>query len=99
MRDPLESLASLVFTKLEEGNFKGSIRLASSEDTIVEYSEDMLSALRDKHPAPHADTHIPPPPIPFSSSVLTTTDWFRPSTLFQEVQLDQMVLDLNLFVT
>lgn len=69
MHDPLQSLASLVFMKLEEGDFKGAIRLASSEDTIVEYSEkteDTLSALRDKHPAPNADTHIPPSTIPFS---------------------------------
>ena len=74
MHDPLESLASLVFMKLEEDNFKGVIRLASAEDTIVEYSENTLSALRAKHPPPHVDTHIPPPPIPFASSVLTTTD-------------------------
>ena len=51
MHDPLESLASLVFMKLEEDNFKGVIRLASAEDTIVEYSENTLSALRGKHPA------------------------------------------------
>ena len=65
MRDPL---AALVSTKLEEGDFKGAIHLASSGDTIVKYSEDSLSALRNKHLAPHADTHIPPPTIPFKFS-------------------------------
>ena len=100
MRDPLESLASIVFPKLEEGDFKGVIHLASSEDTIVEYSENTLSALRGKHPAPHARYSYSTSSNPFSSSVLTTTDWFRSSNLFQKVQLvDQIVLDLNFFIT
>ena len=100
MHDPLESLASLVFMKLEEDNFKGVIRLASAEDTIVEYSENTLSALRGKHPAPHTRYSYSTSSNPFSSSVLTTTDWFRPSNLFQKVQLvDQIVLDLNFFIT
>ena len=77
-----------------------SLDLASSEDTIVEYSENTLSALRGKHPAPHARYSYSTSSNPFSSSVLTTTDWFRPSNLFQKVQLvDQIVLDLNFFIT
>ena len=53
-------ISSFSFTKLEKGDFKIVIHLASPGDTIVEYSEDTMSALRDKHLAPHADTHIPP---------------------------------------
>ena len=55
-----ESLAARISSKLEEGDFKGAVRLASSDDTIRELDEATLSALRDKHPAPHPDTEIPP---------------------------------------
>ena len=50
-------------SKLEEGDFKGAVRLAPSEDTIRDLDEETLSALRDKHPAPHPDTDIPPASI------------------------------------
>ena len=33
-RDPLETLAARVSAKLEDGDFKGAVRLASSEDSI-----------------------------------------------------------------
>ena len=58
-----ESLAARISSKLEEGDFKGAVRLASSEDTIRDLDEETLSALRDKHPAAHPDTDIPPASI------------------------------------
>ena len=39
IRDPLQSLAARVASKLEEGDFRGAIRLASSEDTIAEVND------------------------------------------------------------
>ena len=65
---PLESLAARVSTKLEEGDFRGAIRLACSEASIAEQNEESLAALRAKHPPPHPDSCIPSPPEePFSS--------------------------------
>ena len=59
--DPL-FLASRVSTKLEEGDFKGAVRLACSEDSIAEEDESTIAALKSKHPSPHPDTSIPPHP-------------------------------------
>ena len=56
---PLVSLASHVASKLEEGNFKGAVRLACSEDTMADISPT-FTALQDKHPPP---THLPYGPI------------------------------------
>ena len=53
---PLESLAARVAAKLEEGDFRGTFRLASSEDTMADVNSSTLSALREKHPLPHRDS-------------------------------------------
>ena len=55
-----ESLTAHISSKLDERSFKGAVRLASSEDTVRELDEEMLSFLRDKYPAPRLDTDIPP---------------------------------------
>ena len=60
--DPLSSLASRVATKLEEGDFRGAVRLACSEDSIAEVNDATIAALRAKHPAPHPSSCLPPPP-------------------------------------
>ena len=59
---PLESLASRVAAKLEEGNFKGAVRLACSEESIADMNNKTLAALQLKHPPPHPDSHLPPMP-------------------------------------
>lgn len=56
-------LAARISSKLEEDDFRGAVRLASSEDSIAEPNDETLAALRDKHPAPHPDTAIPPLPV------------------------------------
>ena len=61
-QDPLKTLASRVSSKLEEGDFKGAVKLACSEDTIADMSIATLSALQQKHPSPHPDSCIPPLP-------------------------------------
>ena len=58
-RDPVDTLAGRVSAKLEEGDFKGAVRLASSEDSIAAPSSETLAALREKHPLPHPDSAIP----------------------------------------
>ena len=61
-RDPLETLAIRVASKLEEGDFKGAVRLASPEDSVVEPNDRILQALKEKHPAPHPNYSPPPAP-------------------------------------
>ena len=63
-RDPLETLAIRVASKLEEGDFKGAVRLASSEDSVAEPNDRTLQALKEKHPAPHPNYSPPPAPAP-----------------------------------
>ena len=67
--DPLESLAAPVAAKLEEGNFKGAVHLACSEDTIVSMSDTTLTALQQKHPQPHPDAIIPLLPVDLSHTI------------------------------
>ena len=60
--DPMVQLAHTVATKIEEGDFRGAIRLASSDDTLADFNEDTFSALQAKHPLPHPNSQIPPAP-------------------------------------
>ena len=50
-----------VTSKLEEGDFRGAVRIACSEDYLAPFNSDTLSALQAKHPAPHPDSTIPAP--------------------------------------
>ena len=45
--------------KLEEGDFKGAVRLASSEDTLAPANEATYLALLERHPQPDQDSVIP----------------------------------------
>ena len=58
----MRGLAHRVSSKIEAGDFKGAIRLASSEDVLADCDEETYSALQAKHSAPHPNTYIPPPP-------------------------------------
>ena len=58
-QDPLDTLAVRVASKLEEGDFKGAVRLASSEDSVAELSDRTLQALKEKHPEPHPNSSPP----------------------------------------
>ena len=62
IKDPMAYLASRVSSKLEEGDFKGAVCLACTEDTIADKSDATLEALKFKHPPPHPDSSIPPLP-------------------------------------
>ena len=57
---PLENLAVQVAAKLEEGDFRGAIHLASSEDTMADINSSTLSALLEEHPSPHRDSAVLP---------------------------------------
>ena len=53
------TLAARVSSKLEDGDFRGAVRLASSRETFCVPDETSLDALRKKHPPSHPDTSLP----------------------------------------
>ena len=52
--------------KLEEGDYRGAVRLACSEDSIAVLNEETVAALQSKHPPPYPETCIPPAPNSFT---------------------------------
>lgn len=59
----LDKLAARVSSKLEEGDFRGAVRLACSEDSLVEPDADTREALSSKHPAPCRPAGQSPQPL------------------------------------
>ena len=62
--DVLRTLGKRVSSKLEEGDFRGAVRLACSVDRMAPFNSGTFEALKDKHPPPHPETITPPPPDP-----------------------------------
>ena len=60
--DPAKYLRKAISLKLGEGDFRGAIRLACSDDSMAKVNEDTLSALQAKHPSPHPASNPPTPP-------------------------------------
>ena len=71
-RDPLEGLARQVSSKIEDGDVRGAIRLASSEDTLADFSDNTFTALQAKHPLSHPDCSISSLPKVSSGSLVVT---------------------------
>ncbi|KAL5468951.1 hypothetical protein EMCRGX_G030112 [Ephydatia muelleri] len=73
-KDPLEYLATRVSSKIEEGDFKGAIRLATSDDKFAQDNATTFNDLQQKHPSLHPDAVIPiqtsdsPPNMPVTSN-------------------------------
>ena len=65
----MESLGRRVSQKLEEGDFKGAVRLACSDDSLADCCDATYSALKEKHPQPRAESTIPPPPVVVPNSI------------------------------
>ena len=61
--DPEMALARRVAAKIEDGDFRGAIRLATSDNTLADFSDDTFTALCAKHPPAHPDSRTPPSPI------------------------------------
>ena len=59
--DYLESLATLVSSKLEDGDFTGAVRLVCLEDSIAPHDDWIFEALNQKHPTSLPDAMIPFP--------------------------------------
>ena len=58
--DSLRAISARISSKLEEGDYKGAVRLACSEDSFAENTSSTIKALQSKHPPPHPDTAFPP---------------------------------------
>ena len=62
------NLAARVSAKLEQGDFRGAVRIASSRDSFCTQDERSLNLLREKHPpanpnASYPDFHTPVSPM------------------------------------
>ena len=64
VEDGLQGLGRRVASKLEEGDFRGAVRLACSDDRLAPSDSATFAALQAKHPSSHCDAVIPPSPIP-----------------------------------
>ena len=51
--------------KIEAGDIRGAIRLASANDILADFDDETFSALQAKHPSPPLDSSIP---LPLSSA-------------------------------
>ena len=73
--DSLDLLSSKVASKLEEGNFKGAVRLACAVDIVADHSLETWEALERRHPEAHPGLSIMPPPDPtlFSFTINQST--------------------------
>ena len=49
-QNAIDTIVSRVSSKLEEADYRGAVRLVSSEDIVADHSEATLEALREKHP-------------------------------------------------
>ena len=56
------NLAKRVSSKLEDGDFRGAVRIACSQDSLAPMSEETLSSLRAKHPRQSDGSCLPPAP-------------------------------------
>ena len=72
--DSINSLAARVSSKLEEGDFKGAVHLASSEDRVADKSDSTFAALKLMHLSPHPDTVIPSLLVQQSQSISVSVD-------------------------
>ena len=67
--DPFNYIKKRVSSKLEEGDFRGAVPIACSEDSIAEInSVDTIRALSEKHPPRYEDSRVPQRAALFSSS-------------------------------
>ena len=59
--DPLKNLRSRVSFKLEEGDYKGAVRVACSGESIADINAvETFSGLKEKHPPMHPNSWFPP---------------------------------------
>ena len=62
---------------MEEGDYKGAVRIACTDDTIAEHSSATLMSLMQKHPKLHPDRDIFPTPDADMPSLTVTEEVAR----------------------
>jgi hypothetical protein len=67
----LKLLANRVSNKLEEGDFKGAARIASSDESFAAVNEATLKKLREKHPPAYTDSVYPQFQVPQATVEIT----------------------------
>jgi hypothetical protein len=67
--------------KLEEGNYRGAVRLLTSEDGWATNCSETLTLLQSKHPSTPSDRRAPPPSDPLLSHAPFTQDQVRGAIL------------------
>ena len=68
------NLAARVSVKLEEGDFKGAVRLASSAESLCTPDESSLIQLSKKHPPAHPSSTFPAAPLLQDTLVVSPTE-------------------------
>ena len=69
--DDAKRLCNRVNAKLMEGDVAAAVRAVASDDSVLHPTEEVLTALRSKHPDPPADLRPTP---------LQPTDWTTAAT-------------------
>ena len=72
--DQHHRLAARISSKLEDGDYRGAVKLACSESTFCTPDEKSLNRLQEKHPPPHPDTNLPSFHIPETPPMLEPKD-------------------------
>jgi hypothetical protein len=72
-----EQLARSVSAKLEEGNFKGAVRLICSDEVPARASAETFAALQLKHPSPPSNRTVSSQPQNQTETFKTTADKVR----------------------
>ena len=67
------SLANRVSAKLEEGDFRGAVRLVCSTEPVCRADETSLKLLQEKHPPSHPDSSFPSSETPFEPPVMSSS--------------------------
>ena len=63
-----------VNSKLAQGDVAAAVRLVASDDTVLEPTDEVLNALKLKHPSTPSDTRPIPPPDPDIRTSLSADD-------------------------
>lgn len=69
-------LGKRISEKIDDGDIKGAVRIASSDDTLAQPTEDNVKELKTKHPSKPADRR-PFPDAPPTAPLQVTADFVR----------------------
>lgn len=70
----LKNFAARVACKLEEGDFRGAVRIAASDDSFSTIDDKTFDKLQQKHPPAYPDSSIPPTIDPTASLHFSSAD-------------------------